>query len=292
MFTFLATLFGCGASAQDYKNLSVDDFETLIAKDGIQLLDCRTAEEYAEGHIAGAILADVKLDSFEETATAILAKNAPVAVYCRSGRRSLTACEILSKAGYKELYNLETGILGWIEAGKPITKSTMKEATIETLKAENTIDLIAKQWMLVTAGTKDSFNTMTANWGGIGYLWNKNVAFVFVRPERYTHDFIEREDRFTLSFYPEECRKALQICGTKSGRDIDKVKETGLSPEELPSGAVTFSQARLTLDCKKLFKTEMSEADFIDKETMNKCYGEHGGFHTVYVVEIEKVYAK
>ena len=177
-------------------------------------------------------------------------------------------------------------------ACKPITKSTMKEATIETLKAENTIDLIAKQWMLVTAGTKDSFNTMTANWGGIGYLWNKNVAFVFVRPERYTHVFLEREDRFTLSFYPEECRKALQICGTKSGRDIDKVKETGLTPEELPSGAMTFSQARLTLDCKKLFKAEMSEADFIDKETMAKWYGEHGGFHTVYVVEIEKVYSK
>ena len=146
--------------------------------------------------------------------------------------------------------------------------------------------------MLVTAGTKDSFNTMTANWGGLGYLWNKNVAFVFVRPERYTHDFIEREERFTLSFYPEDCRKALQICGTKSGRDMDKVKETGLIPEELPSGAMTFSQARLTLDCRKLFKARMQDCNFIDKSIVERWYGEHGGFHTVYVVEIEKVYVK
>ena len=168
----------------------------------------------------------------------------------------------------------------------------MKETTIETLKAESAIDLIAKQWMLVTAGTKDSFNTMTANWGGLGYLWNKNVAFVFVRPERYTHDFIEREERFTLSFYPEDCRKALQICGTKSGRDMDKVKETGLIPEELPSGAMTFSQARLTLDCRKLFKARMQDCNFIDKSIVERWYGEHGGFHTVYVVEIERVYVK
>ena len=124
MFAFLTTLFCSGAGAQDYKNLSVNDFETLIAKDGIQLLDCRTAEEYAEGHIAGAVLADVKLDSFKEIATAILSKDAPVAVYCRSGRRSLTACGILAQAGYKEIYNLTTGILGWTQAGKPITKST------------------------------------------------------------------------------------------------------------------------------------------------------------------------
>ena len=166
----------------------------------------------------------------------------------------------------------------------------MKETTIEALKKEDVIDLISKQWMLVTAGTRESYNTMTANWGGIGYLWHRNVAFVFVRPERYTHEFIEREDILTLSFYPEECREALTLCGTKSGRDIDKAAATGLVPEELPSGAMTFSQSRLTLQCRKLFKSEMKESDFIDRSIVERWYGEPNGFHTVYVVEIEKVF--
>lgn len=166
----------------------------------------------------------------------------------------------------------------------------MKETTIKTLGKEDIIDLISKQWMLVTAGTRESYNTMTANWGGIGYLWHRNVAFMFVRPERYTHDFIEREDALTLSFYPQEYREALTVCGTKSGRDIDKAAATGLVPEELPSGAMTFSQARLTLQCRKLFKSEMTDADFIDRSIVERWYSAPNGFHTVYVVEIEKVF--
>ena len=168
----------------------------------------------------------------------------------------------------------------------------MKEVPVKTLAAEDAIDIFASQWMLVTGGRKESFNMMTASWGGLGYLWDKNVAYVFVRPERYTHDFLEKEDRMTLSFYPESCRRALQICGCKSGRDIDKVSETGLTPEELPSGAMTFSESRLTLDCRKLFKAEMTDADFIDRSVVERWYGPHGGFHTVYVVEIEKVYVQ
>jgi len=168
----------------------------------------------------------------------------------------------------------------------------MKKADLKTLADENAFDLIGKEWMLVTAGNKDKFNTMTASWGGIGWLWNKPVAFVFIRPERYTHDFIEREGRLTLSFYPETCRKILQFCGTKSGRDVDKVKETGLKPVALESGAMTFEQARLTLDCRKLFKSPMSEANFIDKSILEKWYGNKpgGSLHDVYVVEIESVY--
>lgn len=132
---------------------------------------------------------------------------------------------------------------------------------------------------------------MTASWGGIGYLWNRPVAFVFVRPERYTHDFIEREERLTLSFYGEEWRKALQLCGTRSGRELDKSAATGLVPEQLPSGAVTFAQSRLTLDCRKLFKTEMTPEAFLDASILDRWYGPvRGGLHTIYVVEIEKVY--
>ena len=179
-----------------------------------------------------------------------------------------------------------------ISFGKEI--QTMKKTDFKTLASENAFDLIGKEWMLVTAGTQEKFNTMTASWGGIGWLWNRPVAFVFIRPERYTHDFIEREGRLTLSFYKEECRNILQFCGTRSGRDVDKVKETGLKPVALESGAMTFDQARLTLDCRKLFKSPMAAADFIDKSILEKWYGNQpgGSLHDVYVVEIEGVYER
>ncbi|MBO7580444.1 MAG: flavin reductase family protein [Bacteroidaceae bacterium] len=168
----------------------------------------------------------------------------------------------------------------------------MKKIDIKTLGQEDAFDLIGKQWMLVTAGTQEKFNMMTASWGGIAWLWNKPVAFIFIRPERYTHEFIEANERVTLSFYPEDCRKALNVCGSKSGRTIDKVAETGLYPEVLESGAITFKEARLTLDCRKLFKSEMQAENFIDKEILSRWYNDQpgGGLHTVYVLEIENIY--
>ena len=168
----------------------------------------------------------------------------------------------------------------------------MKKTELKALANENAFDLIGREWMLVTSGTKEKFNTMTASWGGVGWLWNRPVAFVFIRPERYTHDFIERENRLTLSFYREDCRGILQFCGSKSGRDVDKAKETGLKPVALESGAMTFEQARLTLDCRKLFKSPMSAANFVDKSILEKWYNDRpgGSLHDVYVVEIEDVY--
>ena len=94
---------------------------------------------------------------------------------------------------------------------------------------DNVIQLIGKEWMLVTAGDESSDNTMTASWGGIGFLWNKPVVYVFIRPERYTFEFIEKSEYFTLSFLGEENRAIHKICGSKSGREVDKVKETGLN---------------------------------------------------------------
>ena len=102
----------------------------------------------------------------------------------------------------------------------------MKKLEVKDLK-ENFFEAIGKEWMLVTAGTKEKFNTMTASWGGIGWLWNKPVAFVFIRPERYTYEFVEKNDYLTLSFLGEENKKIHAVCGSKSGRNTDKVKETG-----------------------------------------------------------------
>lgn len=170
----------------------------------------------------------------------------------------------------------------------------MKDSKLQSLSSEDTFDLIGKQWMLVTAGTKDSFNTMTASWGGLGWLWNKPVAFVFIRPERYTHDFIESSDRMTLSFFSEAYRKALQFCGTRSGRKVNKIEATGLTPCVLPSGTMGFDEARLTLDCRKLFKTSMHKCNFIDQRILELWYNNNpgGSLHDVYIVEIENIFEK
>ena len=147
---------------------------------------------------------------------------------------------------------------------------------------------------MAVSGSADHFNTMTASWGGLGFLWNKPVAFVFVRPERYTHDFIEANDRLTLAFLGEEGRDALKYCGSHSGRDADKMAATGLTPLTVADDAVTFAQARLTLVCRKLYKDAMRAEAFIDKACLERWYNDQpgGGLHDVYVVEIEAVYER
>ena len=159
----------------------------------------------------------------------------------------------------------------------------MKKLEVKDLK-ENFFEAIGKEWMLVTAGTKEKFNTMTASWGGIGWLWNKPVAFVFVRPERYTYEFIEKSDYLTLSFLGEANKKIHAVCGSKSGRDTDKVKATGLKPVFTEQGNVLFEQARLSLEGRK-------PECFLDKESLEKWYDDaHGGFHKMYIVEIENIW--
>ena len=168
----------------------------------------------------------------------------------------------------------------------------MKSIAIKDL-SENFFEVIGKEWMLVTAGSKEHFNTMTASWGGIGWLWNKPVAVVFIRPERFTHGIIEENEFMTLSFLgnSEEARKIYNFCGSKSGRDLDKAKETGLIPVETDNGSIAFEQSRLTLECRKLYKESMTAEKFLDKDLL-QWYGAKGGFHDVYVVEITNAYKK
>lgn len=154
----------------------------------------------------------------------------------------------------------------------------------------NIFDMVGRRWMLVTAGKPGGFNTMTASWGGAGVLWNKPVAFSFIRPQRYTYQFMEKNERYTLSFYEEEYRGALNFCGTHSGRDTDKVKETGLTPA-FCGDAVYFEQAKLVLVCRKLYAQDMAMSSFIDKKAAS-LYSSSGDLHRVYVGEIEKVLIK
>ena len=102
----------------------------------------------------------------------------------------------------------------------------LKEVKIEDLTF-NPFTKIGKEWMLITAGNEEKHNTMTASWGGVGIMWGMNVATAYIRPQRYTKGFVDAEDMYTLSFFQEEYRKALNLCGTKSGRDCDKDKEAG-----------------------------------------------------------------
>ncbi len=157
---------------------------------------------------------------------------------------------------------------------------------------DNLIRLIASDWMLVTAGTRAKFNTMTANWGGMGYLWNKQVVFVFVRPERYTYGFMESTDGFTLTFFDERYRDALNLCGVRSGRDCDKVAETGLTPHFTALGLPAFAEARLVLECSKLYATQLERGNFLDDEPLNSHYRTKGGLHKMYIAEIEKVWIR
>jgi len=168
----------------------------------------------------------------------------------------------------------------------------MKKIAVKDL-TDNFIEVIGKEWMLVTAGTPDSFNTMTASWGGIGFLWNRPVVFVFVRPERYTHEFTEKNSSFTLSFLGEENRSIHKVCGSKSGREVDKVNETGLKPIASEKGNVLFEQARLSLECRKLYTEELKKENFLDDSIPAQWYdAAHGGYHTVYVAEITDVWVK
>lgn len=169
----------------------------------------------------------------------------------------------------------------------------MKKIDVAEL-SDNFFESISKEWMLVTAGTKDDFNMMTASWGCIGWLWGKPIAVIFIRPERFTHEFIERNGRLTLSFLGDDAdmRKAYNFCGSKSGRDYDKAVETGLQPVETEGGCITFGQARLTLECEKLYKDNIKPECFINQEISKWYGGKNGGYHDVYVLEILNVYAK
>lgn len=168
----------------------------------------------------------------------------------------------------------------------------MKTISVDELNTSVT-KLIGKQWMLITAGTKDSFNCMTASWGGIGFLWNKPVAFVFVRPNRHTVGFIEANPALTLTFMPEEYREDLTFCGRHSGKDTDKMANTKLTPVSTEAGNVTYENAELVLECRKMFKTTLQECDFIDwSEVCPKWYAEDNPLHHLYICEITKAMVK
>jgi len=155
---------------------------------------------------------------------------------------------------------------------------------------DNPFHLIGKQWMLITAGDKQHFNTMTAAWGSFGYLWNLPVTHIFVRPQRYTFDFVEKNDFYTLSFFEKSHKNILTYCGSHSGRDYNKVKETGLIPIETNLGNVYFDQARLVVECKKIYFQDIDPDHFVDR-LIRRNYP-NKDYHRMYIGKVIKCYVK
>lgn len=165
-----------------------------------------------------------------------------------------------------------------------------KEISVNELN-ENVFNMIGQKWMLVTAAkSKQEVNTMTASWGGLGIMWGKPVAFIFIRPQRYTKEFIEASDTLSLTFFDETYRKKLSYLGSVSGRDEDKIKAAKLTVA-FEGETPYFEDAEVALITKKLYAQDMGEEFLIQKDIRNKWYPAED-WHTMYVCEIEKVLVK
>jgi len=164
------------------------------------------------------------------------------------------------------------------------------ETDVKTMKV-NPFAMLNDEWALVSAGTPANYNTMTVSWGMMGTMWNKAAVMVFIRPQRYTKEFVDRSDTFTLSFYPKEYKKVLGLLGTKSGRDGDKVKESGLTPFFMDN-AVAFEEAHTLFVCRKLFGGQpLDDTKFVDP-TLESAFYPEKDFHHIYFGEVVKVFVK
>jgi flavin reductase (DIM6/NTAB) family NADH-FMN oxidoreductase RutF len=178
----------------------------------------------------------------------------------------------------------------WAQLQKPAPAAGFRKADIREV-TDNPVKLIADDWALITAGDTISYNTMTASWGGIGNLWNMPVSFIFVKPQRYTFGFIEKSKTYTLCFFDhKQYSKALLVCGTKSGRDGDKIKEAGLTPVVLPSGMIGFAEARLIIECEVVYSDFLSPEGMELQET--KDWYKEKDYHKMYAGKITGVWVR
>ncbi len=161
----------------------------------------------------------------------------------------------------------------------------MKEIKASEIMS-NPFNLIGDEWMLICAGNKDKYNMMTASWGGVGILWNKPVATVYIRPQRYTRELVDDNEKFTLCFFGDD-KSMHKVCGNLSGRDVDKAELTGLVPV-FHDDTVSFDSARMVVVCKKLYRQQMTPDCFIDSDVDKNNYPDKD-HHFVYIGEIEKV---
>lgn len=165
-----------------------------------------------------------------------------------------------------------------------------KEITPEQF-VHSPFKLLDKEWMLITAGNEEKVNTMTASWGGFGVLWNKNVAYVFIRPTRYTKEFVDQSGTLSLSFFDATYKKQMGYLGRVSGRDVNKINESGLTVVKAEDGTPYFQEANITLFCKKLYAQELRPDCFVEEGLDEKNYPQKD-YHTMYVVEIDRIFVE
>ena len=178
-----------------------------------------------------------------------------------------------------------------------VMSDKMTELGFEKLSGEQllTLDLnvfkkIGQEWMLVTAGDSSGWNTMTASWGFAGVMWGKNTFMTVIRPQRYTREFIDKSEYFSVCFFDEQYKKALAFCGGHSGRDCDKAKETGLVPV-FTDGSTAFEQASAVFVCRKIYAQPMKKECFIDT-SLDEQWCSAGDYHIEYIGEIVAAYVK
>lgn len=160
-------------------------------------------------------------------------------------------------------------------------KTNIKDFTPDSFGLKN-------KWMLITAAKPDgTVNTMTASWGGFGVMWNKEVVFVVIRPQRYTREFADSSESFSLTFFDKEYLKDLGYLGKVSGRDEGKIAKAGLTPV-LDNGIPYFEEAHTAIFAKKLFVQRIEENAFLDKDIIDRWYPEKD-FHYLYIAEITNI---
>lgn len=150
--------------------------------------------------------------------------------------------------------------------------------------------LIGEEWMLITAEKDGKANTMTASWGGLGVMWGKNVAYIAIRPQRYTKEFIDNSDTFSLTFFDDSFKRALGYLGATSGRDEDKIAKSNLTVRHT-DGVPYFAEAKIAILCNKLYAQEYKPELFVAQEINEKCYPD-ADHHTLYIAEITKILVK
>lgn len=160
---------------------------------------------------------------------------------------------------------------------------------ISPYELDNALKLIGKDWMLITARDGEKVNAMTASWGCLGVLWNRPIAVCFIRPQRHTFGLAEEQDRLSLAFFGQDRRDALSLCGTKSGRDCDKISEAGFTTSDA-DGVPVINEAQILVIGRKLYADYIKEDCFIDNKMLD--FYKEKDFHKAYVLEIEKVLVK
>ena len=167
--------------------------------------------------------------------------------------------------------------------------SKFKEIKPEELN-KSTFKLIGKDWMLITSEKNNKVNTMTASWGGFGVMFNKNVVYIVIRPQRYTKEFVDNSDTFSLTFFDESFRKQLTYLGTVSGKDEDKISKSNLTVQH-EGNTPYFEEANTAIICKKIYAQDFKPECFTSSELEEKIYPERD-YHTFYIAEVEKILVK